>query len=924
MNHRRSLARVACSMVTAFAVTIGHLVVPSGVAAAQESIELPPEPNPEPYNVTISDVTITKLNERGRAIPGDIHVNDPVRVEFNWQFPKGEKTQPNKFVHFKLPPELQIDEHHHNELVRIKLRRPTPEDQYPDPDHDSIGECGKSDDDPHVFECQTETYNDYQLDRHWSGTLTILAHAAKATTSHELTISANNGAASAIGYYPGTGAGIAPEASLHSGTIEKNARYIDQTIIDWKVGLAEDIVEKQGGTEFAITERFSGYPHTIITEDHSYKWEELGPVLRKYTAEKVGSEYRITNYVPVAEIKPRSIDATPPIEEEINAIGLPDNAPARHATMVFDLPADTHPNATYYYVLQYRTRTANNGWAKENAPTTSVTEVAGATPTSAMTHYVENIRDKGVPSIRVQTSGPEEAKTKDFHFLVVCHILDIGSVTGHAVVKGDGQPVDAVMDFPFEAGVSTGSVCYVRENRKLAEIPGWKLPDVPSRVKQIRLSRFLDRDSEVVFDYNYTQDAPVRAFPVFVKATASGSDNIDGHSYSFEYSCTKDDRVLASSSQKIRVPANTSGTGVKIGEFPEGTSCTVTEDANSIAIPGTRTISPAPGAQLTQRKEVADPHTVFTFDHEYKDPAPQLQISIEATGLHNPAIVKDHKFKVEYSCEIPDGPPYPTGGYLTIVGTNKAVGVPKHFPIGTRCTITEDLDSAQVTGYTLGEVLPATVTITDDTPPVVITNPYSRQLVPVRINHKIVPPTLDTTGKTFRYFFKCTVDGQIEHHTIEVAANQETVTDQKFPIGTECTVTPDPNDNVIPNYNGAPPEPHTFRIDRPNIPTNITLTNVFVPSTPPNNNTPQPPTDDTPQPEKGQPLWWISVIAIPAVIVGLSLLFKHVIATMKKPAPAVEKPVGKKGIPKKPQPAPQPDFKTQVNDFLSGLGLPRI
>ncbi|AKK06906.1 hypothetical protein CMUST_13050 [Corynebacterium mustelae] len=841
-------------------------------------------------NVNASSPTITRVDETGRDVPGDIRVNDQVRINMVWELEEGQFLQNGKVFSFNFP-----------SFLSFNARKAFSEIAEANGDDEPIagGICHSFPDYDTTIQCGSFQHHQPEKIKKWAGELEIIAQVVKPFDKNDFTISVNNGAGEIAGTIPNNTPGISPSTQRYPETIKKTMKTLLRDTAQWKVEIPGDLVKKQGGKSFTVTEVLSGYPHIFKTDLPDLYSAEFNPRLTIYEAAKDENGYQITNYRPIAVVRnPKTIQFEPQRGDTPLKKG-----DVHSARMEFELPASVKPDSDYFYVLEYQTDPQYHTWEREDSSVTSTTRIAGAEDVALVIDGPPERLLKGKPLIRVRTSGAPEATEKKYTFGIKCFSIEYRRDQEFVDVKGNNQTVPA----PNE-GHPSGARCYITENREKAQIPGWHLPQIPDRVKFIWLNEGLT--NEVVFNYDYTQNKPEPTYPVYVKATASGTPKLTGHQYRFDYSCTKDGKVLGSSTAKTTVPANTPDPGVEIGRFPAGTSCTVTEDPTSINLDGVRTVTPATDTPIVEQKVVSDPHTQFVFDHTYIEPMGQVHVSIKATGLADPSVTKDHRFTVGYECTVPETPERTIAGNLSVTGTDTVATIPNKIPVGSSCKVTEDTATAQIPGYELGTVESATVTVTEEPQTAIITNPYSRILVPFIIEHKIVPPTIDVTGKTFNYSFSCTVDGKIEHHTIEVPANGRVTTEQKFPIGTECSITPDGEpDGEVPDHHIAPPQPHVFRIGEPGEPTIVTPTIEYIPNE-----------------GKGIPLGWIAAIAIPVVFVTIGLLLKHLVKMLKQPAP--QPPAGKKGIPKradqKTEKTPDSDIKAQINSFLSGLGLPRI
>ncbi len=150
--------------------------------------------------------------------------------------------------------------------------------------------------------------------------------------------------------------------------------------------------------------------------------------------------------------------------------------------------------------------------------------------------------------------------------------------------------------------------------------------------------------------------------------------------FAFTYTC--------SDGQSGQVRARGDGTAVQAGvTFPQGTTCTVKEDAESAGIDG-YTLS-APAEQTVTIKDPAEPVATAAFANSYTRDTGAFSIAKSVQG--GPQGVANGSYSFTYTC---DGG---VQGTLSVPGDGTAVNSPR-IPTGVSCAIVEDAASAAKDG----------------------------------------------------------------------------------------------------------------------------------------------------------------------------------------------------------------------------------
>ncbi|MDO5067671.1 MAG: DUF5979 domain-containing protein [Propionibacteriaceae bacterium] len=289
-------------------------------------------------------------------------------------------------------------------------------------------------------------------------------------------------------------------------------------------------------------------------------------------------------------------------------------------------------------------------------------------------------------------SGAPGVETKDFTFTYTCPV-DGNDVTGTVVAKGDGVAVQAERSFPV------GTKCTVTEDTAAAAVDGYSLAASDPQTVTIG-------EDPVQAEFTNTYTLKVGAFQV-VK-TASGAPGVETKDYTFAYVC---------GAEQGTVTAKGDGVAVEVGAtFPVGTECTVTEDTAAAAVDGYSLAASDP-----QTVTIGEDPVQAEFTNTYTLKVGAFQVVKTASGA--PGVeTKDYTFA--YVCGAEQGT-------VTAKGDGVAVEAGKSFPVGTECTVSEDVDAAQVDGHTLTAPAAQTLTVGEEPVKAEFVNTYTQQLVSI-------------------------------------------------------------------------------------------------------------------------------------------------------------------------------------------------
>ncbi|MDO4900086.1 DUF5979 domain-containing protein [Actinomyces sp.] len=170
------------------------------------------------------------------------------------------------------------------------------------------------------------------------------------------------------------------------------------------------------------------------------------------------------------------------------------------------------------------------------------------------------------------------------------------------------------------------------------------------------------------------------------------------------------------------------------GTFPAGTVLTLSEDPASASETPSGVTWGAPvftvGGETTASLTVANQESTAVMLRNTADDGQVAKGSFSVIKTVEGANeLSSREFTFTYSCDDPDA----TNGTITATGDGTVVDAGVSLPVGTQCTVTEDVDAAQVEGYTLDVLGPQAVTIESDVSQTVsaqFINTYTPEVVP--------------------------------------------------------------------------------------------------------------------------------------------------------------------------------------------------
>ncbi|MDO4686564.1 MAG: DUF5979 domain-containing protein [Corynebacterium sp.] len=275
---------------------------------------------------------------------------------------------------------------------------------------------------------------------------------------------------------------------------------------------------------------------------------------------------------------------------------------------------------------------------------------------------------------------------------------------------------------------------------------------------------------------------PKGTFEVRKIAEGLAGNDAQGRTYSFSYECSDKQRG------EVRdVPANEAKTVE--ATFTYGTTCTVTELSEQAGVEHYDVLIPAP-----QQVTINAAKSTVSFLNKYTAKGSfEVVKELEINGA-NPAEFEAGTFDFGYVCGDESGEI--TG---VTAGQPRTPG-DKTFPVGTKCTITEKLSSAQREGYTLQTPAPVTIVIGNpgQVVPAHMVNTYTRDVGKFKI-WKQVTGDGNFGAEKFDIAYKC---GAAEEVTVQLGGNEEHVV-ENIPTGTVCKVWEQPGSADRAGYTPA-------------------------------------------------------------------------------------------------------------------------
>ena len=218
-----------------------------------------------------------------------------------------------------------------------------------------------------------------------------------------------------------------------------------------------------------------------------------------------------------------------------------------------------------------------------------------------------------------------------------------------------------------------------------------------------------DQKSTAVTLRNSADPAAVEEGDFTVTKALAGDGDFSKSTFEFTYTCTD------GSEGSLTVTG--AATSEKSKKVKAGSTCTITEDSAKAGQNGYTLTAPAAQTVTITKDQTA----AVTMTNTYARDMGTFSVTKVVTGLES----VDNEFAFSYTCDNN------VKGTLKVKADGAAVSGPQ-LPVGTKCTIEENAQSAAVKGYTLEAPASQTVTISEKEQAVLVTftNAYTPEPEP--------------------------------------------------------------------------------------------------------------------------------------------------------------------------------------------------
>ncbi|AWE41455.1 hypothetical protein DDD63_00260 [Actinobaculum sp. 313] len=286
-------------------------------------------------------------------------------------------------------------------------------------------------------------------------------------------------------------------------------------------------------------------------------------------------------------------------------------------------------------------------------------------------------RDRGSFSVAKKVTGDYTSGTgESFKVNYVCD--DPDQTSGVLDVPGDGTPV-RVDNLP------TGTSCVITEDGDSARRDGYAVATTHTAAK-VMITKDQTQENTITNDYRRL----VGGFTVAKTVDGDGAQ-FAPQSFGFDYTCV-DGAGNETMSGTLTVRA---GKSEQVTDVPVG-SCTVTEKDAFVANAQVATRLSVDGNVVEGKSatiEIGDGSAIAVeATNTYTLDRGSFSVVKKVSGAD---VAKGKSFTFAYECS--DG----SIGSLTVPGDGTVVKADKTFPVGTACEVVEDVNSAQLSGYTV-------------------------------------------------------------------------------------------------------------------------------------------------------------------------------------------------------------------------------
>ena len=228
----------------------------------------------------------------------------------------------------------------------------------------------------------------------------------------------------------------------------------------------------------------------------------------------------------------------------------------------------------------------------------------------------------------------------------------------------------------------TGTVLTFNEDPTKASVTPegvvWGKPAFTVNGQSASTATIADQERASVTLSNSADAVPVDHGDFTITKALAGDGDFSNSTFLFTYSCT--DKTAGFLMVKGGKTSDTSE------EVKAGSTCTVTEVTESAFRTGYTLTAPEPQTVAIAQDETAN----VTMTNTYTKAKGSFSVSNTVMG----AEVEDKEFTFTYTCDNGEK------GTLKVKADGTAVNGPE-LPVGTECTIEQDVNTAQVDGYTL-------------------------------------------------------------------------------------------------------------------------------------------------------------------------------------------------------------------------------
>ena len=246
----------------------------------------------------------------------------------------------------------------------------------------------------------------------------------------------------------------------------------------------------------------------------------------------------------------------------------------------------------------------------------------------------------------------------------------------------------------FKEIFPTGTVLTFNEDPTNASVTPegvvWGKPAFMVNGQSTNTATVEEQQLETVTLSNSADAVPVDHGDFTITKALAGDGDFSNSTFLFTYSCT--DNTTGFLMVKGGKTSDTSE------EVKAGSTCTVTEATDSAFRTGYTLTAPEPQEVVIAKNDTAN----VTMTNTYTKAKGSFSVTSTASG----APVGDKEFTFTYTCDNGQK------GDLKVKADGTAVNGPE-LPVGTECTIEQDLETAQVDGYTLKTPSSQKVTISE-------------------------------------------------------------------------------------------------------------------------------------------------------------------------------------------------------------------